>query len=155
MIVAGQAIKCSGLPTRGITMRKIKRIIVHCSDTPSQMDIGVHEIKQWHIQRGFDDIGYHHVVRRSGMLEEGRPLAKAGAHARGFNFSSIGICLVGGDSGLFNFTFDQLKCLVKLVDYYRGQYPDAEILGHRDLPGARKTCPNFDVRSFFGGHYNE
>lgn len=137
-------------------MRTIKQLIVHCSDTPPDMDIGVDEIRDWHVEeKGWIDVGYHHVIRRDGTLEGGRPLAQAGAHARGYNLSSIGICLVGGGGGLFNFTLAQINCLAKLLDYYREKYPEAEAMGHRDLPGVFKTCPCFDVRSLVDGKYNQ
>jgi N-acetylmuramoyl-L-alanine amidase len=53
-------------------MRKINLIVIHCSDTYARMDIGVNEIRQWHLQRGFNDIGYHYVIRRDGAIEQGR-----------------------------------------------------------------------------------
>ena len=51
-------------------MRKINLIVIHCSDTYARMDIGVNEIRQWHLQRGFNDIGYHYVIRRDGAIEQ-------------------------------------------------------------------------------------
>ena len=77
-------------------MRKINLIVIHCSDTYARMDIGVNEIRQWHLQRGFNDIGYHYVIRRDGAIEQGRPIEKPGAHAAGYNTNSIGICYAGG-----------------------------------------------------------
>ena len=65
-------------------MRKINLIVIHCSDTYARMDIGVNEIRQWHLQRGFNDIGYHYVIRRDGAIEQGRPIEKPGAHAAGY-----------------------------------------------------------------------
>ena len=63
-------------------MRKINLIVIHCSDTYARMDIGVNEIRQWHLQRGFNDIGYHYVIRRDGAIEQGRPIEKPGARRR-------------------------------------------------------------------------
>ena len=60
-------------------MRKINLIVIHCSDTYARMDIGVNEIRQWHLQRGFNDIGYHYVIRRDGAIEQGRPIEKPGS----------------------------------------------------------------------------
>ena len=79
-------------------------IIVHCADTLATMDIGVEEIRRWHVEeRGWDDIGYANVIRRDGTIELGRDLDgdgdvadEIGAHAAGFNAQSIGVCLVGG-----------------------------------------------------------
>ena len=63
-------------------MRQITEIIIHCSYTPASMDTSVDEIRQWHKARGWRDIGYHYVIRRSGHVDLGRPISLAGAHAR-------------------------------------------------------------------------
>ena len=75
--------------------RETRDIVVHCSATPPKMDIGVREIRTWHIKRGFVDVGYHYVIRRDGSVETGRPHDTQGAHVRSFNKFSVGICLVG------------------------------------------------------------
>lgn len=127
-------------------MRKLTRVIIHCSATPPNMHIGAKEIKEWHLQRGFNDIGYHFVIQRSGKVEEGRPIKKPGAHAKGHNADSIGICLVGGVDNKGhpedNFLHDQIIRLKYLLQ----RWPDLEVLGHRDLPGVGKACPSFDVK---------
>ena len=84
-------------------MRQIDHIIVHCSYTPPSMDIGAETIREWHTLpkpkgRGWSDIGYHWVIRRNGTVEAGRSEERAGAHAKGYNQDSIGICLIGGKS---------------------------------------------------------
>ena len=43
-------------------MRKINKIIIHCSATPEQREVSVETIRKWHLQRGFNDIGYHYVI---------------------------------------------------------------------------------------------
>ena len=77
-------------------MRKIKQIIVHCSATKEGQDFKAKDIKRWHLERGFTDIGYHYVVDLDGTIEEGRSLELIGAHTKGQNRDSIGICYVGG-----------------------------------------------------------
>ena len=130
-------------------MRKLEQIIIHCADTPANMDIGAVEIREWHIkERGWNDIGYHFVIRRDGLAEKGREVSVIGAHAQGHNENSIGICLVGGKDG-FNFTSAQMHSLLRLVASLQAQYGWMELLGHRDLPGVTKTCPAFDVRAWF------
>lgn len=132
-------------------MRGIDKIIIHCSATPPNLDIGAKEIRTWHkMDRGWSDIGYHYVVRRQGTIELGRPLAIAGAHARGHNANSIGICLVGGVDSTNqpedNFTPPQLFTAKLLVRGLLVEFGDeVEVLGHRDLPGVTKDCPCFDV----------
>lgn len=131
-------------------MRQINQIIIHCSATPSDMDIGVEEIRDWHMGRGWSDVGYHFVIRRSGEIEVGRPIERAGAHARGHNAHSIGICMVGGNN-VTDFNIKQFNALYNFVIHLRGSYPDAQVLGHRDLEGVAKLCPCFDVGAFFDG----
>lgn len=134
-------------------MRKIDKIILHCSDTYARMDIGVKEIRQWHKERGFRDVGYHKVIRRDGFIEDGRPLEKIGSHAQGFNATSIGICYVGGkgDDGkpCDNRTPAQKTVLRNLVAGLKIQFPSAIVVGHGELPGVYKACPCFSVRKEF------
>lgn len=124
-------------------------IVVHCSDSPDEMDIGAAEIRQWHTDpkprgNGWADIGYHYVIRRNGTVEAGRKPNARGAHVRGFNERSVGVCLVGRHV----FTPDQLLTLKGILTALTADYPEAEIVGHRDLdPG--KTCPNMDAKAFW------
>lgn len=129
-------------------MRNIDRIILHCSATPPKMDIGVKEIRRWHLARGWFDIGYHYVIRRDGEVETGRPEEHIGAHVRGFNHGSIGICLVGGlteeGMALFNFTDAQMIAARDLVKQLLEKYKGATVHGHNEF--ADKACPCFDVQ---------
>ena len=140
-------------------MRDINDIIVHCAYTKPSMDVGADEIRQWHLDRGWSDIGYNYVIRRNGLIENGRDLDKdgnvdeeVGAHTLGHNKGSIGICLVGGmnEDGKpdFNFTWTQLQSLRNLVQNLRTLY-NCPVHGHRDY--SDKPCPCFDVHSFFKG----
>jgi N-acetylmuramoyl-L-alanine amidase len=129
-------------------MRKLTRIIVHCADTPDTMDIGVEEIRQWHRARGWEDVGYHYVVRRDGTVELGRAVEVIGAHAYRNNADTIGICMVGGKPG-FNFTFSQLVATRELIEMLRQQFGPLTVIGHRDVD-AGKTCPTFDAGILFG-----
>lgn len=133
-------------------MRDIRRIIIHCSATKPGMDIGVKEITEWHLARGWSTIGYHQVIRRSGDIEPGRSEHVAGAHVAGHNADSIGICLVGGidDKGRpdANFTRAQWAALEHLVKQHLVRHPGAKVSGHRDWTDA-KACPSFDVRSWW------
>ena len=131
-------------------MRKINKIIIHCAATKPSMDIGTEEIRKWHLERGFSDIGYHDVIRRDGSVEEGRPMELAGAHCQGQNAHSIGICLVGGidEKGKpeNNFTEAQFKSLRRLLQMYKTQHKKATIHGHNEF--ANKACPSFDVQDW-------
>ena len=129
-------------------------IVIHCSATkPSMTHVDAKEIDRWHRQRGWRKIGYHFVIRRDGIVEEGRELGEVGAHAKGFNSKSVGICLVGGideeGNPENNYTDEQWKALEELVNQMLLPYPDAEVLGHCDLPDVKKACPCFNVREWW------
>lgn len=129
----------------------VEYIIVHAAATPSNMDIGAAEIDRWHRERGFFSIGYHYVIRRDGTIEPGRALETPGAHVRGYNMKSVGICMVGGvDEGETeaNFTLDQYRSLAFQIMMLRVQFPFASVVGHRDIPNVKKDCPCFDVALF-------
>ena len=144
-------------------MKRITRVdylVVHCAATPPGMDIGVAEIRRWHMQKGWADVGYHYVIRRDGTIETGRAEQHVGAHAYGYNSHSLGVCLVGGlkkgtTKAEANFTPSQYLSLQTLLDDLSARYPDAEILGHRDLPGVNKACPSFDVREWLRRNHEE
>jgi N-acetyl-anhydromuramyl-L-alanine amidase AmpD len=139
-------------------------LVVHCSATRPTQDIGVREVTQWHRQRGFDTVGYHYVIRRNGEVETGRPETAIGAHVKGHNAQSVGICLVGGINAAgkpeSNFTQAQFEALKELLDQLQTRYPNARILGHRDLSPDKngdgkitpnefiKACPSFDISTW-------
>jgi len=133
-------------------MRDINKIIIHCSATKPSMDVCAEDIRQWHRGKGWDDIGYHYVIKRDGTLEKGRDMRTAGAHAKGHNFSSAGICLIGGideeKNADDNFTLKQYNTLIQLISFLEMTFPIEEVLGHRDLPDVNKDCPCFDVRAW-------
>ena len=133
--------------------KDVRYIIVHCSATPADRDIGVEEITRYHRQRGFITVGYHFIVRLDGTIELGRPLEMVGAHCLGKNKCSIGICYVGGidSSGQPSDTrtAQQKESLNLLITQLQEIYPRARVKGHRDF--ARKACPSFDASSEYGG----
>ena len=94
-----------------------------------------------HLNNGWDGIGYHKVILRSGVIENGRPEFWIGAHVKGLNNSSLGVCLIGSTK----FTNKQFISLKKVLLNWKKKYPKAKILGHRDSTKTTKTCPNFDV----------
>lgn len=137
-------------------MRNINLIIVHCSATPEGRNVAVADIDRWHRERGFDGIGYHYVVYIDGSVHEGRPLEKVGAHCKGHNAHSIGICYVGGvdifDKPKDTRTLAQKDALVNLLMRLKRRFPKAVIRGHRDF--AAKACPSFDATKEYAGISN-
>ena len=130
-------------------MRNINKIIIHCSATPEGKAFSVEDIRRWHLQRGFADIGYHFVMYLDGTVNVGRPLAKAGAHCKGNNAHSIGVCYIGGvatdgKTPKDTRTEAQKRSLVRLITELRQQFPNASVHGHREF--ANKACPSFNAR---------
>lgn len=136
------------------TIREVKYLVVHCAATTEDMDIGAHEIRGWHLKRGWLDIGYNAVIRRDGTVESGRPLDRPGAHARGYNEVSLGVCLIGGvesdgKTPEANYTHAQWDALEAWIRARLEENPNARVLGHRDLPNVNKACPSFDVHEWW------
>lgn len=128
-------------------MRRITEIIIHCTATKEGKDYTVEDIRRWHMERGWDDCGYHFVVRLDGTVEQGRPIAVAGAHCKGHNANSIGIAYVGGldkdGRPKDTRTAAQRDALLCLVWRVKQAYPEAKVFGHNAF--ANKACPCFDV----------
>ena len=145
-------------------MRNIDSIIVHCSATKAGLDFTATDIDRWHRERGFNGIGYHYVIRLDGKLEKGRDVALAGAHCKGWNEQSIGICYIGGldENGrpADTRTNVQKRVLYQIIMDLQREYNILQVLGHRDtspdLNGDGviepyeyvKACPCFDVKEF-------
>ena len=140
-------------------MRKIDTIIVHCTATRAEWwedkSAGekTAECKRWHLDRGWSDIGYHYLIDRDGTVTEGRPIEKSGAHAKGYNKSSVGIALWGGHGGSQDdkfeehFTPQQDRALRRLIAQLRMEYPAiATIIGHNSV--SPKMCPCFEVSAW-------
>lgn len=116
------------------------------------MDVGVDVIRRWHVDgNGWSDVGYHYVIDRRGRVENGRDEMLPGAHTRGHNSDSIGVCLVGGVNGDgiadCNFTKNQWHSLEQVIESLLVKYPGATVKGHRDYDKT-KACPTFDVSSW-------
>lgn len=143
-------------------MALINKIIIHCAATLNGMQLGqagkngksaAAIIDSWHAARGFrrninnfiafnrhlEHIGYHFVIDTDGTVATGRKVGEIGAHCKGQNQGSIGICLVGTD----RFTLRQWDALAQLIKELATQYPHATLHGHREF--AAKICPGFDV----------
>ena len=128
-------------------------IAIHCSATPPSMNIGSSTIRKWHKERGFSDIGYNVIIKRDGTIEVGRPLDWRGAHIRGYNNRSVGVCLIGGvdDDGKAksNFTEPQWDSLYITVEFLLKMWPGAKVQGHKDFPNVKKACPSFDAAGWW------
>ena len=131
-----------------------KYIVIHCSQTrPSMKDVDAKWIDRLHRGNGWLKIGYGGVIKRDGTYEQGREDNEVQAHVKGYNHTSFGLCLVGGAKeedwkvGEDNFLAEQWETLKEQLTRLVKLYPDARIVGHRDLD-PNKFCPSFDVRDY-------
>jgi len=128
-------------------MRQINKIIIHCSATPEVRKTSAEEIKSWHLERGFSDIGYHYIVHLDGSISYGRNIDKIGAHSRGQNKMSIGVCYIGGLDECLDpkdtRTPQQKESLLILLKTLKKLHSKAVIYGHRDF--SEKACPSFNA----------
>lgn len=136
-------------------MRIINEYVLHCSasDRPEDDDISV--IRQWHLERGFSDVGYWCFVKKDGTEQPGRRIEQPGAHVEGHNSDTVGICL----SGNKQFTGKQFITLINVIkklnalmeSYFPGK-PLPKIKGHCDYTD-KKTCPNFNYKQFIKDNF--
>lgn len=134
--------------------RKVDEIIIHYTASPEGEDFTNAQIKASHLARGFSDIGYHWIIGPNGEIRKGRDERLAGAHCKGHNTRSIGICYVGGcpprsvkgwrDIGKDTRTPAQKAALIKLIKEVKGRYPNSTVHGHNEF--ANKPCPGFNAK---------
>ena len=92
----------------------IKYIIVHCSDTPDDENLQAIDIHKMHLGFKWDGIGYHKVITKNGDIQNGRPEFWIGAHVKGKNKNSLGVCLIGRNK-FNNEQFYSLKVLLQYI----------------------------------------
>ena len=142
-------------------MRKIDLIVIHCSATRADRDFTEADLEVCHRRRGFNGTGYHYYIRKSGVTVATRPEACIGAHVRGYNAHSIGICYEGGLDAKGHpcdtRTVAQRDAMAALLIDLLRRYPGSRVCGHRDLsPDLNgngeiepeewiKQCPCFEV----------
>ncbi|MGB5810128.1 MAG: N-acetylmuramoyl-L-alanine amidase [Polyangiales bacterium] len=136
-------------------LRAIEVLAVHHSASSNKIDPAT--IRQWHLDRGWDDVGYHYLIDYKGHVHVGRPLPFAGAHAKGSNSNSIGVCVIGNNASLDrsdHWTTAQNYSLLDFISSVTKLFPTIRVVGHRDLmePGYTE-CPGLDIATWpFGRH---
>ena len=129
-------------------MRLVKEIIIHCSATREEQQVSVDTIRDWHLAKGWNDIGYHFYIDLDGTINKGRDIDKIGAHCKGHNRNSIGICYCGGveadgKTPKDTRTQEQKDSLLNVLKTLKAMYPEAVIYSHNEF--ANKACPSFDA----------
>lgn len=138
----------------------VTHIVLHYSATPIERDFTAADIDKMHRDRGFNEIGYHYFIRKDGTVETGRDLSQpgrfeVGAHSRGENSQSVGICFEGGvraaapNIGFDSRTAAQTAAMIGLIDDLQTRFVGAIVEGHRDMPGAATQCPGFSGREWW------
>lgn len=139
---------------------EVTYIVIHYSATPVEEDYSAADIDRMHKARGFREIGYHYFIRKGGRVEIGRDLSQAGrfevgAHSKGENSRSIGVCYEGGvrkanpNIGFDSRTEAQKESMERLVKQLLERFPNAIVKGHRDMPNAATQCPAFDATAWW------
>ena len=126
--------------------RNINKIIVHCADTKTNQSFDITDVDNWHKKRGFSMVGYHYYIKLDGTIQEGRNLEQVGAHCKGQNSDSIGICFEGGlnaDGSKWDGPLSpQLDAWNSLYQYLCFMFGNLPIKAHYEY--SEKSCPNFD-----------
>lgn len=129
-------------------LSKVNFIVIHCADTPSNMDVKISDLHRWHVEEnGWSDIGYHYFIKRNGSLHDCRDDSLQGAHCKSVNDSSLAICIEGGFNGVNSFTTIQKKSLRALINKLKKSHPNAAVVGHSHFDN--KACPSFNVVEWY------
>jgi N-acetylmuramoyl-L-alanine amidase len=127
-------------------MRTIKYIVFHCTATPQSATI--ESIKNyWKNVLKWKNPGYHVIVKADGSYEELAKPEQICNGVAGYNSVSYHVSYIGGQK-VDDRTASQKFTLEMLARGLKKEFPDAEILGHRDFPKVAKACPRFDVRAW-------
>lgn len=144
-------------------MARIKRIVIHCTATPSGREVTIDDITRWHkgappAGHGWSHYGYHVLIHLDGSWDVLQQLPFGpyltvdcmANGAKGYNHESLHVCYVGGIDAKTRRAADtrtdaQKSTLKAVIAWLRGKYGNLPVCGHRDLPGVRKACPCFNA----------
>ena len=110
------------------------------------------DIDNWHKNNGWSGIGYHYFVRKNGSIYRGRPEWAVGAHVSGMNNCSLGICAEGDYDKEQTMPDAQKSAIIALIKDVKSRYPQAKIVGHRDIGAS--DCPGKYYPLDYFNNYN-
>lgn len=125
--------------------RKVSKVFIHCSDSDNLKHDNIATIREWHKQRGFNDVGYHYFIRKTGEIENGRSLEIVPAAQQGHNTGSIAICV----SGSKDYTTQSMATLKSLCTAINKAY-NGTVTFHGHCEVSSKACPVFDYKKVLG-----
>lgn len=134
----------------------VRYIVIHYSATPEDCPYSVEQLRSDHRKKGYEEIGYHFYVRRTGEIIPCRSIIYQGAHVGHHNRESVAICYEGGLTAIKGQkgmtaadtrTEAQQASMIHIIRYLKQFYPQARVIGHRDFPGVNKECPFFDAKA--------
>lgn len=133
--------------------RTIKHIFIHCTGG-NQLAMPIDLMKEF-AQKGWKNPGYHIVIDFMGRAHLMLPFEKVANGVKGWNLNAIHIAWIGGADGKDSRTQEQADTMKVIVKLLKEQYPEAKLMGHRDIWGEdpkkwQKTCPNFNVKEEYG-----
>lgn len=127
-------------------MRRITHIVIHHSASPRY--VATETIRKWHEALGWSDIGYHIVIEERGSVVLGRSFNLPGAHVKGHNSNTIGICVTGNNTIRDQkWNESQIESLKSTIEMLQLHYPKAKVLGHRDMPDTATECPGLSIEA--------
>ena len=131
-------------------LKVVKYLVVHCVANRCNKPFSVESLINTGLQK-YGQCSYHYYVRYDGSVIPLLSESVQGIHVKGYNWCSLGIVYEGGlnEQGhpADTRTEAQKHALIALLRALKADYPDAQILGHRDLPWVKKDCPCFDARA--------
>jgi hypothetical protein len=130
--------------------KTITHIVVHHSASP--LDTDVEEIRRWHMERGFSDIGYHKIITNDGIIHEARPENIVPASVKGKNKGTVAVCLTGNFDRYMPTEFQLIALQLQILKWKEG-HPTAKVVGHRDLGSSE--CPGSFLYAWLKQKYPE
>jgi len=123
-------------------VRGVKEIFVHHSASARPEDDDISVMRKWHLERGYQDVGYHYFITSGGVIQPGRNLELIPAAQGGHNTGTIAICLSGVGSAFSDAQFDALRVLCKEINKaYAGA---VTFHGHKEVYATE--CPHYDYK---------